>query len=126
MTTRLTPRGFFVGIVCLAGAIALAAKSLPTAYFRPSVLYFRTGAASTESTTLTNTSAEALFISGLALIGPNSSGVSVTNTCGVSLAGGGSCTYSLTASPTRPGRIAELVEYDNSAAGHHSVLLEAK
>ncbi len=98
--------------------------SLPTAYFHPSVLYFRAETSSTKTTTLTNTSAETLSIKSFAISGTRV--CAQTNNCGTSLAAGASCTVSLTCSPTPPGRIGELTENDNSAVGHHNVSLEAK
>jgi hypothetical protein len=97
---------------------------LPTAYFHPSVLYFRAGTMSTKTTTLTNTSAATLSIKSFALYGTNA--VALTANCGALLAAGASCTVSLTCLRVPPGRVGELVESDNSAVGHHTVTLEAK
>jgi hypothetical protein len=99
-------------------------SSLPTAYFHPGVLYFKVGTSSTRTTTLTNTSAETLNITSFDLRGIND--CSMTDSCGFSLHGGASCSVSLTCSPRTPGRNTELTEYDNSAAGHHSVSAVAK
>jgi hypothetical protein len=122
----------FAVIVLVTGAPAAAGErernsdspSLPTAYFHPKVLYFRVGTMSTKTTTLTNPSAETLSIKSFALSGTNN--VVMTNNCAPSLAAGASCTVSLTCLPSGSGRIGELTESDNSAVGHHNVLLEAK
>jgi hypothetical protein len=122
----------FAVIVLVTGAPAAAGErdrnsdspSLPTAYFHPKVLYFRAGTMSTKTTTLTNPSAETLSIKSFALSGTNN--VVMTNNCAPSLAAGASCTVSLTCLPSASGRIGELTESDNSAVGHHNVLLEAK
>ena len=98
--------------------------SLPTAYFHPSVLYFRAETRATKTTTLTNTSVETLNIKSFSLSGTND--FSMTNNCGTSLAAGASCTVSLTCLPTPPGRSGALTESDNSAAGNHTVRFEVK
>lgn len=102
--------------------------NLPTAYFHPSVLYFKAGRTSSESTTLTNSSVEALLIQGWALTGSHQNGCLLArNTCPTTwLAAGASCTVTLSCFPTAPGFLGNLVEYDNSAVGHHQVSLQAK
>jgi hypothetical protein len=95
---------------------------LPTAYFHPSVLYFKAGTMSTQSTTLTNTSAESLTIKGFSLEGQLPE-FALTTTCGSALAVGASCIVSLTGMPAATGPLGKLVESDNSAAGHHYVSL---
>jgi len=99
--------------------------NLPTAYFHPSVLYFTVGKMSSQTTTLTNTSAETLDIKSFSLTGERQNDFVFTTTCPFSLARGASCTVTLTGMPTAAGPIGKLVESDNSAAGHHNVLLQA-
>jgi len=98
---------------------------LPTAYFHPRILYFKVGRVSSATTTLTNTSAETLIISSLAITGGRDISIS-GNTCGASLAGGASCEVTLSCLPTSAGPLGKLVEGDNSAVGHHDVLLGAR
>lgn len=100
-----------------------ARTNLPTAYFHPNVLYFKVGTMSSQTTTLTNTSAETLKIRSFSLEGQLPEFV-MTTTCGFSLAAGASCAVSLTGMPAVAGPLGKLVESDNSAAGHHSVLLQ--
>jgi len=112
------------------GPSALASGNLPTAYFHPGVLYFKVGTTSSETTTLTNTSAAKLLIESLTLQGSRASDFRMTTTCGLSLAAGASCTVTLSltlSNFTAAGEsLGKLVEYDNSAAGHHQVLLQAR
>jgi hypothetical protein len=98
---------------------------LPTAYFHPNVLYFKVGTMSSQRTTLTNTSAETLKIRSFILQGLQQSDFTFTTSCPFSLAAGASCAVTLTGMPAASGPIGKLVESDNSAAGHHSVLLLA-
>jgi hypothetical protein len=104
---------------------ATVSANLPTAYFHPGVLYFTIGITSTQTTTLTNTSAQSLLIKSFALQGGKANNFTLSTTCGFSLAPGHSCTVTLSGFATSAGLLAKLVEYDNSAAGHHTVLLEA-
>jgi hypothetical protein len=100
--------------------------NLPTAYFHPSVLYFRTGRMSSGTTTLTNTSAETLSINSFGITGRHARDLSMTTNCGSSLAGGASCEVTLSCLAPATGPLGKLIESDNSAVGHHDVLLEAK
>ena len=100
--------------------------NLPTAYFHPSVLYFKAGTTSTRTTTLTNTSAQTLLIQSFALQGLHQNDFSMTTTCGFSLAAGSSCNVTVSGFAPAAGFLGKLVEYDNSAVGHHQVSLQAK
>lgn len=104
----------------------LESATLPTAYFHPRILYFKVGRMSSATTTLTNTSAETLMISSFGITGRHSGDLSLTSNCGFTLAGGASCEVTLICLPTTVGPLGKLVESDNSAVGHHDVLLEAK
>jgi hypothetical protein len=109
------------------GATPSGSVDLPTAYFHPNVLYFKLGTASSATTTLTNNSAEKLLIESFDLQGQRQSDFSISSiTCGFSLAPGASCTVTLSGFAANAGSLGKLVEYDNSAVGHHQVLLEAK
>jgi hypothetical protein len=115
------------GVHTASANSALASSgNLPTAYFHPAVLYFTIGITSSRTTTLTNSSAQSLLIQSFTLQGGKASNFTLSTTCGFSLAAGHSCTVTLTGFATTAGLLAKLVEYDNSAAGHHTVLLEAK
>ena len=105
---------------------ATVSPNLSTAYFHPGVLYFTIGITSTQTTTLTNTSAQSLLIQSFVLQGGKANNFTLNTTCGFTLAAGHSCTVTISAFATTAGLLAKLVEYDNSAAGHHTVLLEAK
>jgi len=68
-----------------------------------------------QTVTLTNTGSAALKITSLAMAGTNASDFAQTNTCGASVAAGGSCSISVTFTPAAAGsRSATLVVTDNS------------
>ena len=75
----------------------------------------------TQSTTLTNAGDGAMLISGIALIGPNASDFSQSNTCAVSsslLAPGASCVLTLTFSPSGPGGESATLQITDDAQGN--------
>jgi hypothetical protein len=132
--TRLTAvLAINAAVVLAMGTLAQAQEAtnrdtnanLPTAYFHPNVLYFKVGTMSSQTTTLTNTSAETLDIKGFSLTGEHQSDFTFTTNCPLSLARHASCTVSLSGMPTAAGPIGKLVESDNSAAGRHYVSLQA-
>jgi len=86
-------------------------------------LYFKVGANSTATTTLTNTSPVTLFIARVSLTGSGANDFSFNSACGTTLAGGHSCTISLSTVATHSGFLGTLVESDNSALGRHEVKL---
>ena len=77
-----------------------------------------------KSVTLQNTGLGTLYISGITVGGPNSGDFVQTNKCGTSVAGGGSCTISVTYTPTVPGaESATLSVNDNVFPGPQTVTL---
>jgi hypothetical protein len=73
---------------------------------------------------LTDASATALTISGIAITGPNAADFVETNTCGTGVTGRTSCTISVTFQPTATGaRTAAVSITDNGGASPQSVLL---
>jgi hypothetical protein len=87
--------------------VALAGTGTgPLAAIMPTALSFTAQLVTTTSAaqivTLSNGSSTALAISGITISGTNASDFSETNTCGNSLAGNGSCTVSVTFTPSIP------------------------
>jgi hypothetical protein len=69
----------------------------------------------TRIVTLTNTGSAVLSIAGLSLTGPQASNFSQTNTCGISLVAGGSCTFNVTFTPSAQGsNVASIIITDNA------------
>jgi len=76
------------------------------------------------SVTLTNTSGQALTMSGIGIRGPNASDFSQTNNCGTSVAAHGSCTMQIKFTPSALGlRNAELVITDNGGGSPQTIPL---
>ena len=83
-----------------------------------------TSTSAAQTITLTNASATALVISGVTIGGTNGGDFAQTNTCGSGLAAEGSCTISITFSPTALyGRSATLAIADNAADSPQKVAL---
>ena len=81
-------------------------------------------ASAAQSVTLSNPGSAALSISSIAISGTNTSDFSETNTCGTSVAAGGSCTISVVFTPQATGtRSASLSVSDNAAGSPQSVSL---
>jgi hypothetical protein len=102
--------------------------SNPTVTLSPSSLTFTSQAIGTKSApqtvTLTNTSSVPLNISSIALTGSNPSDYSQTNTCGSSVTGGGTCTFSVTFTPSAKGiRRANVTITDNASSGSQNLSL---
>src|SRR5208282_4529458 len=70
-----------------------------------------------QSVTLTNNGNLTLSIASLAVTGTNPGDFPETTTCGSSLAAGGSCTISVTFTPTAPGSRTATLTVSDSAAG---------
>ncbi len=74
--------------------------------------------------TVTNTGDAALAISGISVIGPNSTEFTQTNTCGSSVAAGASCAFTVKFLPTAGGsRSASIRIADNAVATPHLITL---
>jgi ribosomal protein L2 len=100
----------------------------PTVTLSPSSLTFTSQGIGTKSTaqtvTFTNTSSIKLNISSIALTGSNPGDYAQTNTCGSSVAGGGTCTFSVTFTPTTTGiRKANVTITDNTYSGSQNLSL---
>jgi hypothetical protein len=79
---------------------------------------------SSQVLTLTNTGSAALSISSIAFTGANAADFTQVNTCGASLAAGGSCTIAILFTPSAIGaRVASLVITDNASGSPQSVSL---
>ncbi len=77
-----------------------------------------------QAVTLSNTGSAALTISSIAVTGANSGDFLETNTCGSTVAGGGSCGISVTFKPTGAGtRTGTLTISDNATGGPQTVSL---
>jgi hypothetical protein len=100
----------------------------PVVSISPSTLNFSNqsvGSTSAAQTlTLNNTGNATLTISGTQVIGANAGDFSQANTCGSSVAAGGSCTISVTFTPTAPAaRSASLTLTDNATSSPQTVNL---
>ena len=100
----------------------------PTVTLSPSSLTFTSQGIGTKSAaqtvTFTNTSSIKLNISSIALTGSNPGDYAQTNTCGSSVAGGGTCTFSVTFTPTTTGiRKANVTITDNTYSGSQNLSL---
>jgi hypothetical protein len=93
----------------------------------PSSLSFGThtiGTSTNLPTTLTNIGSTTLSISGITITGTNAGDFSQANDCGTSVAGGGSCTITVTFKPTATGsRSADLSISDNGGGSPQLVSL---
>jgi hypothetical protein len=92
----------------------------PVASLTPTSLTFsaQSGASSaSQAATLKNTGNAALNITGITLGGTNASAFSQTNTCGVSLAAGASCSISITFAPTGVASYAATLSIADNATG---------
>jgi len=100
----------------LSGTGTVVAASLS-----PTSLSFGSEAVSTKSgtltATLTNNGNAALSLSSIALTGANTGDFAETNTCGSSVAAGGSCTISVTFDPTTSGSRSASVSITDNATG---------
>jgi hypothetical protein len=77
-----------------------------------------------QTTTLQNTGHSTLVITNIAIAGPNPGDFAQTNNCGVTLATGASCTFSVTFTPTGSGnRSATLNIFDNAGGSPQHVSL---
>jgi Bacterial Ig-like domain (group 3)/FG-GAP-like repeat/Abnormal spindle-like microcephaly-assoc'd, ASPM-SPD-2-Hydin len=101
---------------------------VPTVTYSPTSLTFASRAVGTTSasmgTILTNTSGVSLSITSIAITGTNSGDFGQTNNCGSTVAGGGTCTITVTFSPTAIGlRSASITITDNAGDSPESVPL---
>ncbi|MBZ5597925.1 MAG: choice-of-anchor D domain-containing protein [Acidobacteriia bacterium] len=99
-----------------------------TVFLSPTVLNFpSTGvghSSAAKTVTLTNVGTTALTITSVTIIGTNPNDFSQTSTCGSSVAGGASCTFSVVFSPTATGaRSATLSISDSGVGSPHIVAL---
>ena len=100
----------------------------PTVTLSPSSLTFTSQGIGTKSAaqtvTFTNTSSIKLNITSIALTGSNPGDYAQTNTCGSSVAGGGTCTFSVTFTPAATGiRKADVTITDNTYSGSQNLSL---
>jgi sugar lactone lactonase YvrE len=99
----------------------------PQANFQPMSLNFGTepiNSSTTKTVTLTNTGATELNISNIAITGTNAADFTQASACPNSLAGGGSCTISVTFTPGSKNTFAAgLTVTDNTFSGNQTILL---
>ena len=99
----------------------------PVAQFNPTKLSFGSQAVNSSTTlpvVLTNAGQTSLNIGGIAITGANSGAFTESNNCPAALAGGASCTISVTFAPTVKGaRSGTLVVTDNVSGGQSTVAL---
>jgi hypothetical protein len=110
-------------VVNLTGTGALPTVTLSS----PSIAFgnqITTTTSPAQVVTLTNTSAVALTITSIAVTGGNNGDFAETNTCGASVAAGGTCTISVTFTPSAVGaRASAVVITDNAADSPQSIAL---
>jgi len=98
-----------------------AAISAPSVALSPTSLTFSTQAIGTTSAaeivTLTNVGTAPFTIGGISITGTNAGDFAQTHTCGGSLAGGASCSISVTFKPTVPGTRTAALSVSDTAAG---------
>jgi hypothetical protein len=71
-----------------------------------------------KTVTLTNVSTSAVSISGINIVGAGMSDFSITtNTCGSSVAGGGTCTISVTFTPQQTGSLTATLDVNDNGGG---------
>jgi hypothetical protein len=70
-----------------------------------------------QTTTLQNTGQSILVITNIALAGPNPSDFAQTNNCGVTVATGASCTFTVTFTPTASGNRSATLNITDNAGG---------
>ena len=92
---------------------------VPTVTYSPTSLTFASRAVGTTSasmgTILTNTSGTTLNVTSIAITGTNGGDFGQTNNCGATVAGGGTCTISVTFSPTAIGSRSASITITNNA-----------
>jgi Abnormal spindle-like microcephaly-assoc'd, ASPM-SPD-2-Hydin len=99
-----------------------AIKLSPTSLTFPTVVLFKTSTAKT--ITVTNLATIAVTVTGISITGANSGDFAQTNTCGGSVAGGGSCTISVTFTLTMSGtRTASVSVSDNGGGSPQTATL---
>ena len=103
-------------------SVALSGTGVaPGVQINPASLTFAsqlTGTTSARQTvTLSNTGTATLTINGITVTGTNASDFAQTNTCGASVAAGGSCTISVTFTPSSAGARSASVSISDSVAG---------
>jgi predicted transcriptional regulator len=77
-----------------------------------------------QTATLTNTSSVPLNIASIALTGNDSGDYAQTNTCGSTITPGGTCTFSVTFTPSATGiRNADVTITDNTSHGSQNISL---
>jgi hypothetical protein len=120
--SQATPAGncdaFISKVIVSAAGIALN----PAGLIFPGQLVGSTSAAQT--VTLNNGDSVLTFTAPTSITGPNAGDFAQTNTCGASVVAGGSCTFSVTFTPTAAGtRTASLTIFDGTAGSPHVVNL---
>ena len=110
------------------GLTGTGAAGTTTASASPGTLTYASQTVGTTSSaqavTLSNTGSAALTISSIAVTGANSGDFLETNTCGSTVAGGGSCGISVTFKPAAAGtRTGTLTISDNATGGPQTVSL---
>jgi hypothetical protein len=88
--------------------------------FQPTSLTFPgqiVGTSTTQAITLSNSGSAGLVINGISITGTNSGDFAETNTCGSSVAAGGSCTISVTFTPMAGGTRLGFISVSDNATG---------
>jgi Pro-kumamolisin, activation domain/Bacterial Ig-like domain (group 3)/Abnormal spindle-like microcephaly-assoc'd, ASPM-SPD-2-Hydin len=104
--------------VTLAGTAVAAA--ITATLTPPSLVFTSTTVGSTsaaQTATLTNTGTTSLAITGVTLGGTNAASFSDTTTCGTTLAGGASCTVSVSFKPATTGTLTATLNVADNATG---------
>ncbi|MDR3676720.1 MAG: choice-of-anchor D domain-containing protein [Acidobacteriota bacterium] len=109
-TVNLTGTGTSAGVGLSATILTFGSQLLGTS-------------TAAQSVTLTNNGNSALSITSLAVTGANPGDFPETTTCGSSVAAGGSCTMSVTFTPTAPGDRTAAITITDSAIGSPQAII---
>lgn len=139
-TTRVTARrasGATFDVVVTNGAGSVTSSSArlivssgtPVVAFSPASVFFGTqvvgtGGATPTPVQLSNTGTASLTITGITMIGPNSSDFGLSQSCPGTLAAGANCTLNISFTPTGGGpRKAGIAVTDNAAGSPHTLIV---
>jgi len=112
--------------IVLSGTGTMASVTLGSSALAFGTQFVGTAAAA-QSVTLTNSGTAVLSITGITIGGTNSGDFSETNTCGTSVAAGGTCAINVTFTPGATGSRTASISINDSASGSpHSVALDGR
>lgn len=119
-STTLTVTDSVAGPQIVAISGTGVAPPAPVAALTPSSLAFATtnvsSTAATQTLTLTNSGNAPLLLGGISIGGSNASSFAQTNNCGTSVAAGGSCTITVSFTPTAAGALSATLSVADNAS----------